>query len=49
MSTADTALDVAIGAAGAAGVLLLFTLYLWLQVRRINPRDTKSVRRCAEW
>jgi len=36
MSTADTALDVAIGAAGAAGVLLLFTLYLWLQVRRMR-------------
>jgi len=36
MSTADTALDVAIGAVGAAGVLLLFTLYLWLQVRRMR-------------
>ena len=36
MSTADTALDVAIGAAGATGVLLLFTLYLWLQVRRMR-------------
>ena len=34
--TADTALDVAIGAAGAAGLLLLITGYLWLQVRRMR-------------
>jgi hypothetical protein len=36
MTTADTALDVAIGAAGAAGLLLLTTGYLWLQVRRMR-------------
>ena len=36
MTTADTALDVAIGAAGAAGLLLLFTGYLWIQVRRMR-------------
>jgi Protein of unknown function (DUF4446) len=36
VTTADTALDVAIGAAGAAGLLLLVTLYLWVQVRRMR-------------
>ena len=36
MTTADTALDVAIGAAGAAGLVLLITGYLWLQVRRMR-------------
>ena len=36
MTTADTALDVAIGAAGAAGLLLLITGYLWVQVRRMR-------------
>ena len=36
MSTADTALDVAIGAAGAAGLLLVITLSLWVQVRRMR-------------
>ena len=36
MTTADTALDVAIGAAGAAGLLLLTTGYLWVQVRRMR-------------
>lgn len=36
MSTADTALDVAIGAAVAAGLLLLLTFSLWMQVRRMR-------------
>ena len=36
MSTADTALDVAVGAAGAAGLLLLLTILLWIQVRRMR-------------
>lgn len=36
MTTAQTALDVSIGAAVAAGVLLLVALYLALQLRRIR-------------
>jgi hypothetical protein len=36
VTTADTALDIAVGAAVAAGVLLLVTAYLWLQVRRMR-------------
>jgi len=36
VSTADTALDVAVGAAGAAGLLLLLTILLWIQVRRMR-------------
>ena len=36
MSTADTALDVAVGAAGAAALLLLLTILLWIQVRRMR-------------
>jgi uncharacterized protein DUF4446 len=36
VTTADTALDVAVGAAGAAGLLLIITLYLSLQVRRMR-------------
>jgi hypothetical protein len=36
VTTADTALDVAIGAAAAAGLLLLVTVSLWIQVRRMR-------------
>ena len=36
MTTAQTALDVSIGAAVGAGVLLLVSLYLALQLRRIR-------------
>jgi Protein of unknown function (DUF4446) len=36
VTTADTALDIAVGAAVAAAVLLLVTAYLWLQVRRMR-------------
>jgi len=36
VTTADTALEVAVGAAGAAGLLLIVTCYLWLQVRRMR-------------
>jgi hypothetical protein len=36
VSTADTALAVAIGAAVAAGLLLLLVLVLWLKLRRLR-------------
>ena len=36
MTTAETALDVAVGAAAAAGVLLLLSIYLWVKLRRIR-------------
>ncbi len=36
MTTAETALDVAVGAAAAAGLLLLVSAYLWLKLRRIR-------------